>query len=137
MLESLIDELDDVVVVERIPGLFALLAELDEAGRTQDAELVRDGRLTHLQGLGDVADAHLLFGCEQRQELDARPVAENLKKLREPQARLIVEAVQERILDFIGMGVMDFAEIFVLVHVLPNSFLVYYLYYISLFQELE
>lgn len=85
---------------------------------------MRDGRLTHLQGLGDVTDTHLLLGCKQRQELDARPVAKNLKKLREPQAGFIIEAVQERILYFVGMGMMDFAEIFILVHVLPISFLV-------------
>ena len=110
MVESLAHELDDMVICEGIPGLLAVFAVLDEPGRAQDAQLVRDGRLAHLQGFGDVADAHLLFDNEQGEQLDARLVAEHLEELRQAQARLVVELVGQCVLDPLGMRVIDLAE---------------------------
>lgn len=60
-----------MIIIERVPCFLTFFSELHQTCAAQDAELMADGRLSHLKGVGDVADAHLLFHREKGEQLDA------------------------------------------------------------------
>ena len=69
-------------IIKRIIDDLALLAAFDETGRFQDPQLVRNGRLRHVQQRRKVAHAHFL-NIQRTDHACARGVAKDLEKLRD------------------------------------------------------
>jgi len=56
VVDGLVEQVGDVVVVERVDGMSSLTLADDEVEVAEDAELVRDGGLLHLDRLCEFAD---------------------------------------------------------------------------------
>lgn len=82
MAESQIEEIRDVLVVERVVSDLAFLAVFDELHLPQRPQRVRNRRLRNAEQIRDVADAQFLFRKRER-DPDARRVAQNLKSFGE------------------------------------------------------
>ena len=82
MLHALAQDGADVAVGQGVKDLLALPAVAHQLGLLQGPELVGDGRLAHVQKLGDVTHAHLRRK-EDIEDLDAGGVGEELEELRQ------------------------------------------------------
>jgi len=110
VFEPLREEFYDVIIVKGIKDFFAVFAEFDEAGRAQDAQLGGNRGLSHVERLGDVADAHFVSRKEQRKDFDAGLVTDRFEQVGEMQAGIVIELMQCGNTEFIGMRMMDFAD---------------------------
>ena len=102
-------------VRKRIERLLAVAAALDELRRLEHAKLVRDRGLVHIQRLRNVAHAHLAT-LQQRQDLDAREVAEKLEQIRQIVERLVVGQDVQRCRDRLrvdadAVAAVDFSHV--------------------------
>jgi hypothetical protein len=80
MIEALREEGLDVVVVQGVVDLPAGFARPHQMQMAQDAQLVRNGRLAHLQAVRQVADAQFA-GAQRRDDAHTRRVAEDVEGL--------------------------------------------------------
>ena len=64
------EDIEDVVVGESVVHVSAITSRRYEAGFAEDAELVADGRLRHVEGVREGVDAHL---SRPQQAEDAEP----------------------------------------------------------------
>lgn len=78
MVQTLFEQVDDVVVIEAVIDGPSLPTVLDQTHRPQDLQLVGDGRLGDPQGGGEVVDAELLLG-EEVEQLDPGEIAKDLE----------------------------------------------------------
>ena len=60
MFDALGDDIVDMVVIQRIVDRFAISALFDEFRIFKDTKLMGDGRLVHIQKIGDLVDVSLL-----------------------------------------------------------------------------
>ena len=74
--EPLLEEVEDVLVVERVVDAPSLAAPADDAHAAHQAELVRDRGLADPDALGDLVDAELP-GRQGVDDPDARRIAED------------------------------------------------------------
>src|SRR5665648_1139214 len=74
-------QLFDMFVVGAVVDLAALATEADQPRGAQDAQVVRNRRGTHVDGLGEVIDAELLALDQRPQQQDPTRIAKNLEKL--------------------------------------------------------
>ena len=74
------DDLGDVVVVDGVVDLLAVLPELDDAPGPEDPELVGHRRLGQAHDVADVADAKLA-GEKGGDDLQAAGIGEGLEEL--------------------------------------------------------
>lgn len=81
MHESNIQNIHDMLVVERVEDIFALPAAFYEVVILEQLELVGNCRLCHVNGLCDVVDADLAVGY-RAENFHPRFIAEHLKKCR-------------------------------------------------------
>ena len=79
-VQRLPQQLDDVLIVERVEDLPAGAARADQAHAAQQAQLVRDRRLADAHERRDVADAELA-ACQRVENPHPRRVAEDAKGL--------------------------------------------------------
>jgi len=82
VFETLLEQLDDVVVVEDVEDLAAVAASADQAHAAQEAELVRDGGLGHPEHARQILDTELGSG-QNVENPDAGLVTEHLEGLGE------------------------------------------------------
>ena len=76
MPEPLLEEVEDVLVVERVVDAPPLAAPADDAHAAHQPELVRDGGLADPDPLGDLVDAELPLG-QGVDNADAGRIAED------------------------------------------------------------
>lgn len=76
-----------MVVVQRVPGQFALAPRPHEAERTQEPQLVRDGGLRHAEHRREIADAERPGGQRGEQAHPCR-VAERAEEGRKVARRV-------------------------------------------------
>ena len=94
----------------------------------EDAELMRNGGLRHIQNVRQVADAHFM-GIERRENADARTVAEDLEKVGEIVVAFVAMLLRADECDDFRVDRVAVGEVgdefgwFFIVHVFP-SFLV-------------
>ena len=81
MHESNVENIHDMLVVERVENIFALPAAFYEVVILEQLELVGNRRLCHVNGLGDVIDADFVIGYRAK-NFHPRFIAEHLKKSR-------------------------------------------------------
>ena len=80
VVDGLVEQVGDVGVVERVDdGPSAAVAD-DEAEMAEDAELVGDGRLFHLDRVGELADGSRRF-AEAAEDADTARRRERLHRL--------------------------------------------------------
>jgi len=91
VLKALAEQLQHVIVVDGVEYLLAVAAELYEAGTAEDAELMGDGGLTHVQAVCDIVDAQFLCGCKEGENLDAGRVTEGLEEVGEVLCCILVD----------------------------------------------
>jgi hypothetical protein len=80
VFQALAEQVRHVFVIERVKGHLAVPAPPDQAELSQQAQLVRDGRLAHLERCGQVANAQLT-DSEGRENPHACRVAERSEEL--------------------------------------------------------
>ena len=89
MLHALPQQRRHMVIRQRIKHGLAVAPRLNQPRLLQHAQLVRYGGLCHAQQLREVAHAHLR--CQQHeQDTHARPVAEHLEQICQPQQRFLL-----------------------------------------------
>ena len=104
MLETHIEYLTDVVVLERIVALLAVPADFDKILLPEHAQLMGYGALLHADDIRDTADAELAL--EQRAHYaNAGLVAENFEEIRELKERV---GVRHTALDLVYYAFMFF-----------------------------
>ena len=82
VLQSLLEQADDVLIVERVEDHPAGAPRPHEPHVAQQPQLVRDRRFGQVEATGEILDAQL--GPRERvQHAHARQVAEGAKRLRE------------------------------------------------------
>lgn len=82
VIHTLLDNGADMGVGKRIENGFALPAAFYQLALFENLQLMRNGRLGHAEGGGQVADANLCFE-KDKQDTNAGGVAENFKQFRE------------------------------------------------------
>ena len=75
------DEVGENHRLERVPDARAITRRADEAGLTQDAEMFGDGRLSEVDGGGDVAGLALPTGHELVQDLQPGWMSESARDI--------------------------------------------------------
>lgn len=93
-------QLDDVLVVERVEDLTAGPARTDQPHPSEKAQLVRHGRLANARERRNVADAQLTTG-ERVEDADARGVPENAESRRD-----LLNSSRRQEVGFSGRGVV-------------------------------
>ena len=61
VVQGLVEEAQDVGIIKGVDNFFTILGEFYEVGSAQQAQLVRDGGMGHVQGISDAGDAHFLM----------------------------------------------------------------------------
>lgn len=114
----------DMVVRQRINHVFSVAPRADEVTLPEDAKLMRNGGLRHIQDVRQVADAHFM-GIERRENADARTVAEDLEEVGEIVIAFVAMLLRADELDDFRVDRVAVGEVcgefgwFFLVHVSP------------------
>lgn len=80
VLQSETIEFCDVIIVERVKDLAPVLPAANQPQLTQSAQLMRDGRLSHLKLCRELTDVHFILE-ENRDNPQARRIAEGAKEV--------------------------------------------------------
>lgn len=80
VIETHAIEFRHMVIIQGVKHLSPLLATAHEAHLTQSAQLMRDGRLGHLELRGNLAHVHFAFE-QNGNDPQARRVAESAKQV--------------------------------------------------------
>ena len=95
VVQPLMKQLVDVFVGQRIEDMFAFLARVDDTHRTQNAQLIRNGRLAHAEHGAEIADAQLGVG-EQAHDAHTGRIGQRLEEFGEQSGGVAVQQVRLR-----------------------------------------
>lgn len=92
MAHALIEHGVDMIIRERVEDVSAVTAKFDQVGALKRAQLMGDGRLGRLCGIGNIGYAQLA-AHEGIENLDARSVAKDLEEVCKVVEQLLVGKV--------------------------------------------
>jgi hypothetical protein len=92
VIDALVEQLVDVVVDQGVENVLALFAGCNKPQRTEQSQMVRDGRLAHPQHQAKVAHAHFHMG-KQPDNAHTRGVRERREQLGGTRCRNAIQQV--------------------------------------------